>query len=1104
MVTSRWKEIRLWDTGSWTVVGSLATHRENSSHHLALSPDGTKLADVVQMDYRIGPDQIDLWDVSGKQLVRSLPGRYLGDGSLGDGAIEFSPDGNLLVVGSWDGTVRIWNVADLFSTDSFAADDEPAPVWTLRMSNPVRALDISSDSKRLAVATALRSALLVPEAVQVWDIASRERMAVFEDHSKAVIDVAFIGDGNTIGTISDDQTLKTWDLTESRAYDVIDGVEWRSGFSYDRDGSVIYQDRTEGKIRSWNRTQRESHSFLDADNGYSRLGFSSNGRFLAAVTQEEDRLRVWDLADGIECHSAKIRLDDLRRRIESEGGVSSPRGNQAGQRDHDKALITRLTVSNDGLFVAFAVPLIREGSEPALVVLIDSEDGHPIEQAQHWIYANSPPTFSPSGRQLATNDHFGVYTHVSDIFRDHLRPRLPIPAPLPLCVAFSPDGGTLAIGNFNNEIRLHRAADGTLLQTLSDHAQWPQSVAFSGNGRHLASAGSDGRVLIWKKGSDGKYRVVSTLRGLPEMDLMQAVIAPGNESLAVLHALSYDPLKPLYDGKIQVWRGASPGETRQPMEERLFRMGSHTVRPLERLDELNQILLHDPDDLRARAVRGEVHDALGDGRSAAADWTVALQQVPDNLYFLESRAKAYELAGQWSQAKDDWTTLVRLVQASNGKYLLGRGECYLHMGRLNDAHEDFIKALERTASPDTIQRIASLLGLGEALVPVGSGWQYQTGTEPEADWATLSFNDSQWQTAWAPFGGYQRFLPTRTRVHAQDVWLRHAFELDHDIDAPLALRMRAEGNVEVFVNGVSAAPESVPNYFDDDQWNVWNWNKYVRMYSIVPCSGKVHLHKGKNVLAVRCRNPEHTRNYVDVGLYVANEAVDIGSMLDKLADRVPNSAHLHTALAIRFVEQQRWKEAALHFKKSARISDEQSLPKWMWAALMYRQAKDDKSYHDLIAEIVDRFERDDSAERLGRLAKTCLLAEPTAENRPGLIDMADRALKLDPHNPSALVAKALAAFWNDQLEDAIQWARKYEKENYQALCVIALAHAKMGKPQLARNELAQCEGVPELRLQVSFRKKDAAHENAFLKILREIASESVSRTQKMVAHHGLH
>ena len=140
--------------------------------------------------------------------------------------------------------------------------------------------------------------------------------------------------------------------------------------------------------------------------------------------------------------------------------------------------------------------------------------------------------------------------------------------------------------------------------------------------------------------------------------------------------------------------------------------------------------------------------------------------------------------------------------------------------------------------------------------------------------------------------------------------------------------MRVEGDVEVFINGVSAAPAgTVPNYMDDLQLNESRCSRYLRMYSVVPCSNQVRLRKGKNVLAVHCRNPKQSRSYIDVGLYVANGDVDIPSMLNQVTDRVPENAYLHTALALRFVEQQRWQDAAVQFHTSARILNEDTLAK---------------------------------------------------------------------------------------------------------------------------------------------------------------------------------
>ncbi len=935
MATAKANEITLWDTNSWTVVHSLPTN--DISHYLAMSPDGTKLASVVRPDK--GLDRIDLWDLRQRRVIRTLPGQFVRDDE-----IVFSPDGNLLAAGDRHGAVRIWSVRNLFTE----GNDEPDPLQKLQASNPSGSLAFSPDGTRLALATSMDSAVFVRDAVQVWDIAApgSRPIATFQDHSKRVSHVSFVRDANTICTIADDLTLKMWDLSESRSYDVIEGVDWRSGIAYANDGRLIYQDHAEGKIRSWNVTKRESREILDTGSRYSRIGYSANGSFLAAVTHDEQRLRVWNLGDNSQVHTTTLNLEHLKRRIESNGGDSTARGNDAQGRDSDRVIISRLSVSNDGRLVACVVPLVKDAAMPAIVVLINPENGNPIAEARVQTNAEVPPTFSPSSQRLVTTKWIGRFSMLSEVNSDSLHDLFPIPSRgPPTCVAYSPDGGTLAIGNYNNEIRLHAAKDGGVIQILQDHAQWPSSVAFSRDGRHLVSAAPDGRVLIWKRSSN-EYQLVSTLRGLPDLDTMYAAIAPGSDSLAVLHGDARS-IEPSHEGKIQVWRIASPEEVRHNVDDQLERtIRSHTVdQPNDTLRRLRDILAQDPKELRARTLRGQVYDRIGDWSSAVKDWTEALEQVPDNFHFLESRAKAYELGRKWSAAEDDWNKLIELTKESNGKYLLERGECYLHSNRRHDAHADFVKALTRTASVDSIQRIVSLLALAKTLVPTGSKWRYKTGTQRPPDWNTTSFDDSQWRTGWAPFGAMQRYLPTRTDTGFHDVWLRRTFERDNPIDAPLVLRLRAEEDVEVFINGVSATPTRiVANYLDDYQWSERQWSRYPRLYPVVHCSKQVRLRAGTNVLAVHCRNPDGVQTYVDVGLYVQSDDVDISSMLSEATERAPHNAYLHTALAVCFVEQRKWKYAAEYFHKSAKLLDEKSLPKWMWAALMYRHCGDLKGF----------------------------------------------------------------------------------------------------------------------------------------------------------------
>ncbi|RYP44524.1 hypothetical protein DL768_009019 [Monosporascus sp. mg162] len=95
-------------------------------------------------------------------------------------------------------------------------------------------------------------------------------------------------------------------------------------------------------------------------------------------------------------------------------------------------------------------------------------------------------------------------------------------------VAFSPDGKTLASASADNTVRLWDAATGAQQQTLEGHSDWVNAVAFSPDGKTLMSASTDKTVRLWDAATGAQQQ---TLEG--HSDWVNAVaFSPDGKTLA--------------------------------------------------------------------------------------------------------------------------------------------------------------------------------------------------------------------------------------------------------------------------------------------------------------------------------------------------------------------------------------------------------------------------------------------------------------------------------------------------------------------------------------------------------------------------------------------
>lgn len=136
-------------------------------------------------------------------------------------------------------------------------------------------------------------------------------------------------------------------------------------------------------------------------------------------------------------------------------------------------------------------------------------------------------SFSPDGKTITTVGRDGYYCMVrlwSAEFtkQDQLSDAEQNPKELwgrrysidefPNCVAFSPEGGRIAVGLSNAKLRVLDVAKGETLEELAGHWGSVEDVCFSADGFRVVSGGDEGAVKCWTVGGEAGIRLASRSR----------------------------------------------------------------------------------------------------------------------------------------------------------------------------------------------------------------------------------------------------------------------------------------------------------------------------------------------------------------------------------------------------------------------------------------------------------------------------------------------------------------------------------------------------------------------------------------------------------------
>lgn len=302
---------------------------------LALSPDGDMLASGVAGRHATSVD-IGLWNVTKQEQIGSLKGS-----AAGVGALAFSPDGETIYCGRFDGTIERWILRtrkldgvmhDVAPVESLAIRPDGNTLFSIGgKESRVRVFDLRTHKQvdplgaKTAVSMALSpdgKALAIgqsPLQVELVDLDTRRPIRNFVpqgDSWRTVDQVAFGRDRKLMVTANSAGLLEWWDWTTGRSLGAVNAhvsfardAEHLLSMAFSPDSTWLATSGADGTIRVWNTQTHERTRMLAEKTLFDLwsspefrtwpccLVFADGGRVL--FSGHKDRMvRVWAISQS--------------------------------------------------------------------------------------------------------------------------------------------------------------------------------------------------------------------------------------------------------------------------------------------------------------------------------------------------------------------------------------------------------------------------------------------------------------------------------------------------------------------------------------------------------------------------------------------------------------------------------------------------------------------------------------------------------------------------------------------------------------------------------------------------------------------------------------
>src|SRR5436190_2037188 len=253
-----------------------------------------------------GRNRLIGWRLIASILLTALPGVALSQGrpsivwaraghSSNVNSVAYSLDGQLLVSGSNDRTIKLWRRDGVFIKSLAIPYDINGQL------TDVLSVAISPDGTLIAAGVEQYNASSQTEfgAVQVWRISDGQLVQNFTGYGAAVNSVAFSPDGQYLASGSKDRSVKVWRLANGTLVSSrFDHTQRVNKVAFSREGLWLASGSDDGTAKLYRTSDwGVARTLTGHANNVLSLSFAPDSAILATGSWDQT-VRLWKVTDG--------------------------------------------------------------------------------------------------------------------------------------------------------------------------------------------------------------------------------------------------------------------------------------------------------------------------------------------------------------------------------------------------------------------------------------------------------------------------------------------------------------------------------------------------------------------------------------------------------------------------------------------------------------------------------------------------------------------------------------------------------------------------------------------------------------------------------------